>query len=91
VVLYSMLTGEFPFKTVSDIITGTFTDPDYISKGTLVSLSLSLSLSCALSLCVLTNDSFTSRLHPIDSWNVDRRSNNANDTRSHQATPVVLA
>jgi len=86
VVLYSMLTGEFPFKTVSDIITGTFTDPDYISKGTLVSLSL----SCALSLCVLTY-SFTSRLHPIDSWNVDRRSNNANDTRSHQATPVVLA
>jgi hypothetical protein len=33
VVLYSMLTGEFPFKTVSDIITGTFVDPDFVAPG----------------------------------------------------------
>lgn len=31
VVLFSMLTGEFPFKTVSHIIDGSYTMPDYIS------------------------------------------------------------
>jgi len=32
VVLYSMLTAEFPFKTVTDILAGRFADPPHVSR-----------------------------------------------------------
>ena len=56
VVLYTMLTKEFPFKNVSDIITGRFTHPPYVSHGILlISLIfiqfILLTINCVLKEC----------------------------------------
>ena len=40
VVLYSMITGQFPFENVSDIISGTFKDPKNVTPGTENSLKI---------------------------------------------------
>jgi hypothetical protein len=36
VVLYSMITGQFPFENVADIISGNFKDPKNVSEGNFI-------------------------------------------------------